>query len=53
MNKEAQQYDPRYYYMRIIDLKIESEAKFKSEKVQVKLQLGTKYSETIFELADL
>lgn len=54
MIKEANQKDPRYYYIRIIDLKIKpnKDFKFKTEKVHLKLHLGTKFSDTIFSLND-
>ena len=54
MIKETNQKDPRYYYIRIIDLKINSykDLKFKTERIHLKFHLGTKYSDTIFSIND-
>jgi len=52
MIKENDLKDPRYYYIQIVGLKMNKDTKFKSQKVHVKLHLGTKYSDTIFSLDD-
>lgn len=43
-----EQKDPRYIYLRIIDLKLRPYS-FKNDKVLLKFQLADKYSESSFD----
>ena len=46
------QKDPRYIYLRIMDIQLRPYS-FKQDKVILKFQLGTKYSESMLEASNL